>query len=72
MGIFDGQVEPAGDLTGVGQSEAGLSGSPNQDFVESEPVLFQDINAFSITERLGGQLAAVVAQKVFLKYGGHV
>lgn len=70
--IFDGQAEDAGHLTVVGEFEAGLSGSPNQDFVENKLVLLPDINAFSIAELLRGEQNAVVALMVFLKDGGHV
>lgn len=70
--IFDGQTEHARHLAVVGELEAGLSGSPDQDFVENKLVLLPHVNAFSIAKLLRGELTAVVAQMVFLKDGGHV
>lgn len=70
--VFDGQAERAGHLAVVGEFEAGLGSSPDQDFVESKLVLILDVNAFSVVKLLRGELTAVVAQMVFLKDGGHV
>lgn len=70
--IFDGQAEHAGHFVVIGEFEAGLSGSPDQNFVENELVLLPDVNSFSIAELLRGELTAVVAQMVFLEDGGHI
>lgn len=70
--IFNGQAELTGHLAVVGEFEASLSGSPNQDFVENKPFLIQEVNAFSTAKLLRGELAAVVAQMVLFKDGGHV
>lgn len=69
---FDGQAEHTGHLVVVGEFEARLGSSPDQDFVENKLVLIPDVNAFSIAKLLRGQLTTVLAQMVFLKDRSHV
>lgn len=70
--MFDDQAEHTGHLAVVREFEAGLSGSPDQDFVENKLVFLLDVNAFSIAKLLRGELTAIVAHMVLLKDGRHV
>lgn len=70
--MFDDQAKHTGHLAVVREFEAGLSSSPDQDFVENKLVLLLYINTFSIAKLLRRELTAIVAYMVLLKDGRHV
>lgn len=70
--MSDAEVEHARHFAVVGEFEASPRRLADQDLVEEELVLLLDVNAFGVGVLLRGELAAVWANVMFLKNGGHV
>lgn len=70
--MFDAKVEHAGHFAIVGEFEASPGRLADQDLVEEELVLLLDVNAFGVGVLFRGEMAAVWANVMLLKDGGHV